>query len=257
MKDFLLPPGTLREGVYYLSGRDDRFESLYLAVRAKENRICSPEEALLLPFASAANPHRAEWRLRTRTFHRFQRYLASRQGTLNILDLGCGNGWFARRLSASIAHRYYCADINAAELTQGAALNSSETVRFLYADIFRAEIPPRFFDLITLNASAQYFPDIGALLTRLALLLASGGELHIMDSPWYHREELHEAQRRTQAYYDALGIPEMAAQYHHHAWEEILAWRCEIAYDPSSLPNVFRRLLGSSGSPFPWIVVRP
>ena len=127
MDDFKLNSSANREGVYILSEIDNEFESIYLKVRDKEKRIYSDKELINLPFASETNPHKKEWNLRAKSFHRFRKYLESKEQKLNVLDLGCGNGWFCGQLSNSINHNFYCVDVNLTELTQGRRAFNSES----------------------------------------------------------------------------------------------------------------------------------
>ena len=92
------------KGVIRISDIDDAFEKLYLQVRKKENRIYSDDEIKLLPYASKINPHKNEWALRTKSFLRFREYLSHKKSKLNILDLGCGNGWFTGQLAKEFEH---------------------------------------------------------------------------------------------------------------------------------------------------------
>ena len=101
MNEFKLNRESLQDGVYILSEINDEFETIYLKVREKEKRIYSDEELIKLPFASKTNPHKKEWDLRAKSFLRFKDYLVSKKEKINILDLGCGNGWFSGQLSKS------------------------------------------------------------------------------------------------------------------------------------------------------------
>src|SRR5574338_1504946 len=86
-------------GVSKLTDGDESFEQLNLEVQKKEKRIYSDDELKLLPYASRINPHKSEWDLRAKSFLRFKNYLSQKKSKLNILDIGCGNGWFVGQLS--------------------------------------------------------------------------------------------------------------------------------------------------------------
>jgi SAM-dependent methyltransferase len=188
---------------------------------------------------------------------------------LSILDLGCGNGWLANHLALLAGVRVCGLDLNQRELTQAARVfvgadvgavvgadyirDDDTRLKFLYADIFTVDLPVHIFDLVVLASVVQYFPDLPALLRRLLPLLAPGGELHILDSPLYDPLEIRAAQERTRAYYAALGFPEMAADYHHHALSVLAPFRPTILYNPRALWNRAARKFGAARSPFPWI----
>jgi len=243
------------EGVFILSPINSIFEDIYLNVREKENRIYSDSELIALPFASSSNPHKNEWDLRAKSFLRFKEYLKTKKRDLNILDIGCGNGWFCGQLSRSFDHNFYCADVNLTELKQGRKVFNSEHIKFVYADIFNAEIPQASFDIITVNAAVQYFPDLNKLLNKLITLLNENGEVHILDSPFYSESEAVNAKKRTMDYYSSIGFKEIAKNYYHHTRNELSEFKFEILYQPNSISNKIKRLISIADSPFPWIKI--
>jgi SAM-dependent methyltransferase len=243
------------KGVYILSPVTSTFEDIYLKVREKENRIYSNADLILLPFASSSNLHKKEWDLRAKSFQRFREYLKTKKQDPNLLDLGCGNGWFCGQLSKSFNHNFYCVDVNLVELKQGKKVFKSENINFIYADIFNAEIPQASFDIITINAAVQYFPDLSKLLNKLLTLLKVNGEIHLIDSPIYSVDEVIKAKERTQNYYSSIGFPDMSGKYLHHTWDELSAFNFEILYQPDSLKNKIKRSFFQKDSPFPWIKI--
>jgi ubiquinone/menaquinone biosynthesis C-methylase UbiE len=255
MDEFKLNRETLQDAVYILSEINDEFETIYLKVREKEKRIYSDEELINLPFASKTNPHKKEWDLRTKSFLRFKDYLVSKKENINILDLGCGNGWFSGQLSKTFNHNFFCADINFTELKQGRKVFNSEQIKFVYADIFKVEIFIASIDIIIINAAVQYFPDFKRLLEKLLTLIKENGEIHIIDSPFYSEIEVDNARKRTVDYYSTIGFQEMAEHYHHHKWVELSDYNYKILYDPSSFMNRFYRFLSIKDSPFHWIKI--
>ena len=222
-------------------------ERLYLEVRRREERVFPDEVVRNLPFVSKSNPYAKEWRWRRRTFERFQNQLSesfqlSESSTLRILDLGCGNGWLANRLAENPDWDVWAVDVNEEELAQGARLFGRENLRFVYADILLfppinrwvegktlsdfqtqpTDLSVGKFDIIVLAASAQYFPDLENLIFSLKKCLKPGGEIHVLDSPFYKNEkEQTAARQRTLEYYTKLGVPEMAAFYYHHLWADV------------------------------------
>jgi len=243
------------EGVFILSPINSIFEDIYLNVREKENRIYSDSELITLPFASSSNPHKNEWDLRAKSFLRIKEYLKTKKQNLNLLDLGCGNGWFCGHLSKSFNHNFYCVDVNLTEMKQGRKVFNSEKLNFIYADIFNSEIPQTSFDMITVNAAVQYFPDLKRLLKKLTALISNNGEVHILDSPFYSKSEAVNAKKRTMDYYSSIGFSEMADNYYHHTWDELSELKFEILYQPNSISNKIKRLISKVDSPFPWIKI--
>ena len=147
-------------GVIRISDVDDTFEKMYLKSRNKEKRVYSDDEIKLLPYASTLNPHKGEWAIRTKSFLRFREYLSRKKSTLNILDLGSGNGWMTGQLAKEFDHNYYCVDINLIELEQAARVFDDNNITFIYADILSTSFPTNVFDIVIINSALQYFQNI-------------------------------------------------------------------------------------------------
>lgn len=242
-------------GVVRISEVDETFEKLYLQVRKKENRIYSDDEIKLLPYASKLNPHKNEWSLRTKSFMRFKEYLSQKKTKLNILDLGCGNGWLAGQLVKEFEHNYFCVDVNLAELEQGARVFENKNISFIYSDIFKTSLAANTFDLVIINSALQYFQDVSALMKELFFISKTYGEVHIIDTPFYHPEEIMAAKNRTLKYYSSIGYSVMASKYFHHTLEEFKYLRYSYLYNPNSLKSKLSKIIFDQDSPFPWILV--
>ncbi len=230
---------------------------IYLRVREKEGRLYSDDVVGRLPDLPRAHPLRAEWRARAASAARLGAYLAQLSRPLTILELGCGNGWLANRLARLQSCRVVGVDLNHFELSQAARVFAgNHCLGLLKADIFQAPFCERSFDTIIIASAIQYFPDLPMLIQRLRPLLSARGEIHILDSPFYSPSEAAEARARTQAYYAALGFPEMADHYHHHLLDTLAGFHPVRLYDPGSPLARLRRLFHLVDSPFPWIRLR-
>lgn len=202
-------------------------ENLYLEVRRKEGRVLDDDFVVNLPDVSLSSPYAKEWRWRKRSFLRLLQYLQAQQhGALRILDLGCGNGWMSNRLAENPKWDVTAVDLNKEELEQGARLFGREKLRFLYADILGKERhnleAVGKFQVIILAASVQYFLNMEELIACLSRLLSDNGEIHCIDSHFYpDKTAAAAAKQRTLDYYTSIGVPEMAANYHHHLWPDI------------------------------------
>lgn len=243
-------------GVLKISEVDESYEKLMMKMRKLEKRIYSDDELKLLPFASKLNPHKNEWDLRAKSFLRFKDYLSKRDPNLNILDLGCGSGWFASRILKEQNHNFYCVDVNLTDLEQGARVFSSDKIKFIYADLFAVQFPRSSFDLVILNSSLQFFPDLKILMRELFYLLKSYGEIHIIDTPFYKEDELDFVKNKAIRYYESLGIPQMSSKYFYHSLKNLSSYNIKILYNPDGIRNKLSRIAFESDSPFPWIIVK-
>lgn len=250
---------TLKDGVFIPKTAlpSSEFEPLYIAVRKKENRVYSHEEIISLPYPEN-DVHRIEWKMRAKSFERVRSYLIKKNEQIRIMDLGAGNGWFALQMANSVKHKFTCVDVNFTELRQAAHINSHKNIDFYFCDIFKNNLPEMNFDIIILNSVIQYFPDLRALIKRLKEFLNYTGEIHLIDSPIYSRNEIAMAKQNTIEYYKSIGFERMAENYFHHSFEELSTFNYKFLYKP--IEPVFRLLSKLSGfnySPFPWVLINP
>lgn len=260
-----------RASVYYLSDPAEfqEKERLYHKTRRLEGRILPDEEVKMLPKCAESSPYVQEWHWRKRTCQRFLDYvkgyfkrIGPKPGTakFKILDLGCGNGWMSNHLAEQTEALVWAVDLNQEELEQAARLFARKNLHFAYADVdVLPQIPnlypelsfPETFDLIVLAASVQYFPDLSELLATLRKLLSPHGEIHFLDSHFYPGSaESIAAKHRTLAYYQQLGVPEMARYYHHHIWKELKELGAKNLHNTlkTKLLQGIKYL-----APFPWV----
>ncbi len=94
-----------------------------------------------------------------------------------VLDLGCGTGWFTRRLAA----RYPKAEITGADLAPGmleqARITGSDAVNWLNADAEQLPLADQSVDLIFSNLMIQWSPRPEVVLAECRRVLAPGGLL--------------------------------------------------------------------------------
>lgn len=236
-------------GIIILSEINNEFSDKYLAIRKKENRVLTDDEVKILPLTNSKNSNYKEWKVRKKTADRFIKYLQAKDNKLTILDIGCGNGWFSHKMS-QLKHNILGLDVNLEELEQANRVFKNEFLQFVYADIF--DLKKQFlhkFDIITLNASVQYFSNFDSLKKTLIQFLKSNGEIHILDSPFYYSNEIPSAKQRTLDYYTKIGFPEMAKYYFHHVKEKIKDF--DVLYQPKS--SLYKIILRQNDSPFMWV----
>jgi ubiquinone/menaquinone biosynthesis C-methylase UbiE len=232
---------------------DILFEKKYILTRSLENRLYTDEELMKLPEVPDGHSHAKEWQIRKHSGRRLLRHLAAKNRNLDILEIGCGNGWLSHQLAEIPGTEVTGLDINFTELQQAARIfNGDPNLHFIHGDVRSGIMEDRRFDCVVFAASIQYFPYLKKILHFTLSLLKHGGELHIIDSHFYRPGEIAGAKRRTIAYYSSLGYPEMADFYFHHCSSDLRSFHFDLLYNPSGVRN---RLLGRK-DPFPWIRVK-
>lgn len=232
----------------------NEFEPAYIDVRAKEGRIHDDDTVKNLPVVPRSHHLYKEWTIRKKSSDRLISYLENANGTKNILEIGCGNGWLCNRLSRITDTDVLGLDVNITELKQATRVfRGKKNLTFVAGDIFSISLPCQW-DYIILASSIQYFDDLNKLLSTLLETMSSKGEIHILDSPIYPDERVAEAKARSGKYFESQGSP-MARHYHHYSWSALSAFRYRLEYDPlnfqTRIKNKFR-----IDSPFPWIKIK-
>jgi ubiquinone/menaquinone biosynthesis C-methylase UbiE len=230
----------------------DSFE-IYLRVREKEGRLYPDDVVRQLPLVPSDHPLHAEWQARAASCARLTAYLARFRRHSNVLELGCGNGWLANSIAVTADASVVGLDQNRFELRQAQrSFADRRKLSWIIADIFCAPFHNHLFDVIVIASAIQYFDNLPHLLQALVPLLTTGGEIHILDSPFYSDEEIPAARSRTRQYYEGLGFPEMAGYYHHHSRTDLADHNHEWLYVPQE-----RNRRMPQDSPFPWVCLRP
>lgn len=228
-----------KHGILVANERDAaHFEAAYIAARQKEHRYYTNHEVLQLPEIDVMHAHYNEWQIRKKTCNRLTAYLADKKRPLHILEVGCGNGW----LSAKLADIQHCTvlgtDINETELKQAIEVfGERSNLSFEYKDIREDVSAVRQFDIIVFAASIQYFGSLPEILKSANRLLPEHGEIHILDTIFYKKDQVPAAQQRTRTYYDSMGNSAMTGYYFHHTLDELKSFSHTILYNPRSILN--------------------
>lgn len=227
------------------------FADLYIDVRYKEKRVLSDGQVMFLPDIEANHVHFKEWQTRKRSAQRLIDYLMAKNKPLNILEIGCGNGWLSSKLLTIKGSKVTGLDINEPEIMQAKRVFQKDNLKFICGSFNPEMFLNERFDIILFAASIQYFPSVKSILERAFLCLNKNGEVHIMDTNFYKPNEVADAAKRTEEYYEMLGYPEMAAHYFHHAINDLLPFYHKILFNPKRLINKITKK-----DPFYWVVVK-
>src|SRR5450755_2113584 len=174
------------------------FEKKYIEIRCIENRLYSDEEVSHLPDISPEHLHYREWKIRKKSSLKLISYLASKKKRLQILEVGCGNGWLSHALAAIPGANVIGLDINFTELQQAAnVFNDDRNLKFVYGDIYSGVLLETIFDIIIFPASVQYFNSFKKILGFCMEQIQPSGEIHILDSPFYRSTEIAAAEKRS------------------------------------------------------------
>jgi ubiquinone/menaquinone biosynthesis C-methylase UbiE len=229
------------------------FEMIYTQLRQKEQRVYTNEEVARLPSISPGHIHYKEWLLRKESSQKLVAYLKRKKKALDIMEIGCGNGWLSKTLSTIPESRVIGTDINFSEIQQAAnVFQGIPNLHFMYVDTGLRVFKEKKFDIILFAASIQYFKSLKETINNTLKLLKPGGEIHIIDSPFYALHELMAAKLRTQHYYESAGFPEMTDYYFHHCYDDLENYSYSKHYDPKSWRAKFLR----NKNPFPWISIQ-
>jgi 2-polyprenyl-3-methyl-5-hydroxy-6-metoxy-1,4-benzoquinol methylase len=232
------------------SALDILFEKKYIITRSLENRLYSDEEVMKLPEVNPVHTHWKEWQSRRRSSRRLLRYLEAQKRPLEILEIGCGNGWLSHLMAEIPDSRVTGLDINFTELQQAARVfNDDPNLSFIHGDLRNPVLADMQFDIILFAAALEYFPSMKKIIHRCIGYLKPGGEIHIIDTRLYRPGEVQTARMRTLAYYTSLGYPEMADFYYHHSIRDLRSFHHVLLFNPNSL---IARLKGNRYD-LPWV----
>ncbi|HEU4471336.1 MAG TPA: class I SAM-dependent methyltransferase [Flavisolibacter sp.] len=230
------------------------FEALYLALRQKEQWLYRDEQVRLLPNITPSDPHYKDWQVRRRSSLWLATTLRRKRRPLDILEVGCGNGWLSARLKELPDTLVTGLDINHTEIEQARRVFGNRSgLCFIEGDLDSELLGHAFFDVIVFAASLQYFDSARDVIAKAIQKLKRGGEIHILDTRFYERKELEGARHRSADYFSKMGFEAMESFYFHHTLDELDQFSPRILYDPASLFNRLRW----KRHPFHWLCISP
>lgn len=214
------------------------FSQQYHLLRKKEGRICTDEELLLLPNVMPGHIHYNEWQLRKKSCNRLLKYLQQKQPSLKILEVGCGNGWLSAQMAALNNTIVTGIDINTEEIKQAKRVfTGKDNLNFISGTLQHSLPPDQLFDVIIFAASLQYFPSVKKIIQSALSRLTLMGEVHILDSVFYKKDELPAARLRSKEYFASVNSPQMANFYFHHGRDTLQQFNYTVLYNPFTLIN--------------------
>ena len=173
----------------------ESFAAEYARYRAEEGRGYTGTQLLQLPYLTDG-PHASQWAIRARTFDAFMAQIlrpaaARLNRPLEVLDLGAGNGWLSYRVSLE-GHHAFALDIrndSVDGLGASAPFRRIEpTMQILVAPFEAIPLGSASMDIALFNASLHYATDLRAVLREALRVTRPGGQIAILDTPFYMRE---------------------------------------------------------------------
>jgi SAM-dependent methyltransferase len=171
----------------------------YQTVREAEGRGSNnPQYYLELPYRDISGHNQEQWAIRSRSYDFLERKILpaveSRVArSLNILDLGAGNGWMSYRLSLR-GHFPVAVDLLASELDGlAASAHYHKQLRRAFplfqAELNRLPFGDSQFDVAIFNASFHYSENYADTLSEAVRCLRPGGSVIIADTDWYKHDD--------------------------------------------------------------------
>ncbi|SCB17563.1 class I SAM-dependent methyltransferase [Rhizobium lusitanum] len=96
---------------------------------------------------------------------------------LDVVDLGCGFGWFCRWAAEHGAAGVLGLDVSDNMLARARAETTDACIRYDKADLERLQLPAGGFDLVYSSLAFHYIKDFAGLLINIRQALKPGGRL--------------------------------------------------------------------------------
>ncbi|HZZ01819.1 class I SAM-dependent methyltransferase [Paraburkholderia sp.] len=96
---------------------------------------------------------------------------------LNVVDLGCGYGWFCRWAREAGAATVLGLDVSEKMLERARSSSNDPAMRYARADLEHLDLPQAGFDLAYSSLAFHYIENLRGLLDTMHLALVPGGRL--------------------------------------------------------------------------------
>lgn len=183
-----------------------KFQKEYGEIRAREGRSAATDSYYLaLPYEDLTGKNTWQWSIRGKTFRYFEKRMLPRleqrvARPLRILDIGAGNGWLSYRLTE---RGHECAAVDVVDnewdglgATPRYLKNLDRPFEVVQAEMDRLPFSSGQFDVAIFNASFHYSTNYVATICESLRCLREGGDIIILDTPYYHRDESARAMLR-------------------------------------------------------------
>ncbi len=94
---------------------------------------------------------------------------------LDVLDLGCGFGWFCRWARGAGAARVLGIDVSEKMLARAQATTHDPVITYSRADLERLELSPESFGVVYSSLALHYLADLDRLVAQVHRALRPGG----------------------------------------------------------------------------------
>jgi ubiquinone/menaquinone biosynthesis C-methylase UbiE len=227
-----------------------RFLADYGTIRQAEGRGSSSREYYLaLPYQDLSERNSEQWRIRARTYRYFEKNLLEDR-SLDILDLGAGNGWMSYRL-AQRGHRPVAVDIFTDPQDGLAAAKDYDLFPVVEAEFDHLPFADGQFDLAVFNSSLHYSTDYHGTLGEARRCLKPSGSIVVLDSPLYKLREHGEIMRaeRHSQFTAQYGFPSDSVASLEYLYESQLG---ELSRDLGLRWQIYRPWYGLQWHMRPW-----
>jgi SAM-dependent methyltransferase len=95
----------------------------------------------------------------------------------NVLDLGCGFGWFCRWVRQQGAARVLGIDVSEKMLARARAASEDSAITYTRLDMEHLELPLALFDVVYSSLALHYVENLRGLMAQAHRTLVPGGRL--------------------------------------------------------------------------------
>src|SRR5258706_245630 len=123
---------------------------------------------MILPDIDKTHQYYKEWQIRKASSQKLTAHLKRKKRPLDILEIGCGNGWLSNQLASIPESKVIGTDINFIEVQQAARIfYYKPNLHFIYGHADSGIFEDKQFDIIIYAASIQYFFSLDETMSKV------------------------------------------------------------------------------------------